>query len=55
MGGQPVKKILVSARGISTLQVEVKFLHIRTKMIQHQNVPDMAEEMPEKEIGGWER
>ena len=26
MGGQPVKKILVSARGISTLQVEVKFL-----------------------------
>ena len=32
MGGQPVKKILVSARGISTLQVEVKFLHIRTKI-----------------------
>jgi hypothetical protein len=25
MGGQPVKKILVRARGISTLQVEVKF------------------------------
>ena len=32
MGGQPVKKILVSARGISTLQAEVKFLHIRTKI-----------------------
>ena len=32
MSGQPVKKILVSARGISTLQVEVKFLHIRTKI-----------------------
>ena len=32
MGGQPVKKILVSARGISTQEVEVKFLHIRTKI-----------------------
>jgi hypothetical protein len=32
MGGQPVRKILVSARGIFTLQVEVKFLHIRTKI-----------------------
>ena len=32
MGGQPVKKILVSARGISTQEVEIKFLHIRTKI-----------------------
>ena len=30
MGGQPVKKILVSARGLSTQEVEVKYLHIRT-------------------------
>ena len=32
MGGQPVKKILVSARGLSTQEVEVKSLHIRTKI-----------------------
>ena len=31
-GGQPVKKILVSARGLSTQEVEVKSLHIRTKI-----------------------
>ena len=30
MGGQPVKKILVNARGLSTQEVEVKSLHIRT-------------------------
>lgn len=28
---QPVKKILVNSWGLSTLQVEVKYLHIRTK------------------------
>ncbi len=32
MGGQPVKKILVSARGLSTQEVEVKSLHIRTNI-----------------------
>ena len=32
MGGQPVKKILVNARGLSTQEVEVKSLHIRTKI-----------------------
>ena len=32
MGGQPVKKILVSARGLSTQEVEVKSLHIRAKI-----------------------
>ena len=32
MGGQPVKKILVSARGLCTLKVEVKSLHIRYKI-----------------------
>lgn len=30
MGGKPVKKILVNARGLSTQEVEVKSLHIRT-------------------------
>ena len=32
MGGQPVKKILVSARGFSTQEVEVKSPHIRTNI-----------------------
>ena len=32
MGGQPVKKILVNARGFSTQEVEVKSLHIRTNI-----------------------
>ena len=32
MGGQPVKKILVSTWGLYTLKVEVKYLHIRTKI-----------------------
>ena len=32
MDGQPVKKILVSARVISTPKVEVKSLHIRAKI-----------------------
>ena len=32
MGGQPVKKIPVSVRGLSTQEVEVKSLHIRTKI-----------------------
>lgn len=32
MGGQPVKKILVNARGLSTQEVEVKSLHIRTNI-----------------------
>jgi hypothetical protein len=32
MGGQPVKKILVNARGFSTQEVEVKSPHIRTNI-----------------------
>ena len=32
MGGQPVKKILVNARGVSTQKVEVKSPHIRTNI-----------------------
>ena len=32
MGGQPVKKILASAWGLYTPKVEVKFLHIGTKI-----------------------
>ncbi len=32
MGGQPVKKILVSSRGLFIQEVEVKSLHIRTKI-----------------------
>ena len=32
MGGQPVKKLLVSTWGLCTLQVEVIFLHIGTKI-----------------------
>ena len=32
MGGQPVKKILVSARGLFIQEVEVKSLHIRTNI-----------------------
>ena len=32
MGGQPVKKIIVNARGLSTQEVEAKSLHIRTKI-----------------------
>ncbi len=32
MGGQPVKKILVIARGVSTQEVEVKSPHIRTNI-----------------------
>ena len=30
MGGQPIKKILVNARGLSTQEVEVESLYIRT-------------------------
>ena len=32
MGGQPVKKILVNARGLSIQEVEVKSLHIGTEI-----------------------
>ena len=32
MGRQPVKKIFASARGLSTQEVEVKSLYIRTKI-----------------------
>ena len=32
MGGQPVKKILVSSRGLFIQEVEVKSLHIRTNI-----------------------
>ena len=43
MGGQPVKKILVSARGLSTQEVEVKSLYIRTNIsINHEGVTALA-------------
>jgi len=32
MGGQPVKKILASTRGLYTPKVGVKYLHIRTEI-----------------------
>ena len=50
MGGQPVKKILVSARGLSTQEVEVKSLHFEniSKLSNVKSIVKSAQEEQEK-------